>query len=173
MGGSEVEKFKGLNMGAGSNNNDNSMNGRKYWSFTARDGGEEMELTFTPTVVDKKKVVVAFKNKSLYVEYEGKELFGENSARLAQQIKTSSEANNNSDSGCTIEEVDEKGTPLSDANKDLNLLELPRDLKKTGAVLWDTVDVDECTWTMVDKTLQVTLCKKSDAKWSGVLSSEK
>jgi len=177
--GADVEAFKKLQnnpavintSNGGSNNNNNNNNEglqrNEYWSFTARDGpsAEEFELTF-PGVTEKKKVVVVFKKKTLYVEYDGKEWFGHKSAEIDRERTKAAKT----DSGCTIEEIEEGAT---DENIPTNLLDLAKDPKKTGAELWDSVEVEECTWTIVDKTLQVTLCKATEAKWSGVLKTER
>ena len=164
----QVENFKKMNLVGNDAVTVNSNNNQKveeplnnpYWSFTARDSKEEMELTFDG-VTDKRKVVVVFKNSSLYVEYNGKEWFGLSSSQIdAERRKKTTE-----DGGCTIEEIDDKVPE--------NLKDLERDVQKRGALLWDAVDVEDCTWTIVDGTLQVTLCKAKEGEWRGVIKGEK
>ena len=133
----------------------------QYWSFTAHDRTEEMELTFHG-VTDKKKVLVVFKRNTLYVEYDGREFFGLTTSQMYSERKKETDGNSK---GCKIEEIDEK---LPD-----DLKTVVGDPKKRGGELRENVDTEDCTWTIIDGTLQVTLCKVKEGPWVSVLKSEK
>lgn len=112
-------------------------------TYSFRDSGDEIEITFKQDIIDKKKVKVQFKPSALLVCYDGQEIFGQHVCK--------------SDQGPTTEVSPASAGGGSEATP-------------LAIELYGSVETDESSWSIVDKTkLQITLMKRSAQKWPHVL----